>query len=58
MEAYQKEWLTNNYENYKHEIEQLNILHFEGDDDKIDESILIHALIQKLKQPNHQLTFD
>ena len=50
IEAYQKQWLESNYERYKIEIEELKKLHFEDDCDKIDETILIHALIQKLNQ--------
>ena len=50
IEAYQKQWFDKNYERYTTEIEELKHLHFEGDDNKIDESILIHALIQKLNQ--------
>ena len=50
IEAYQTEWLAKNYDKYKEDIENIKKLHFEGDDDKIDESTLIHILIQKLKK--------
>ena len=50
IEAYQKQWFVNNYEKYKTEIEDLKQNYFEGDHDKTHESILIHALIQKLNQ--------
>ena len=53
IEAYQKDWLAKNYDKYKQEIEELKNFHFEGDDDEIDESIIIHALIQKLKKTNN-----
>ena len=39
-------------------IQLLKQNYFEGDDDRTDESILIHALIHKLNQPKQQLAFE
>ena len=50
IEAYQKDWLNKNYDKYKAEIEEIKKIHFEDDNEKIDESIIMHVLIQKLKK--------
>ena len=51
---YQKKWLQTNYEKYKQEVEEIKKLHFEGDDENIDDSTVIHILIQRLNKADKQ----